>query len=142
MPKLTEESFTNQLPGNIEQNHKFIQFFSLLVFEKLEDHEFLKSPVWNKINCMHFISNLCSRFIIIQNICRHTNRSNLIDNRQVTWQKSIISKFIWNNLFHACAHKICAKSCLQYCWWLMKNISSLKTMKCKYFINSQFWANC
>ena len=109
---------------------------------RLAGYQFLKSPAWYKINYMFFILIVCATFIIINNICSHTNRSNLIDNRQVTWQKSIISKFIWNNLFHACAHKICAKSCLQYCWWLMKNISSLKTMKCKYFINSQFWANC
>ena len=109
---------------------------------RLAGYQFLKSPAWYKINYLFFMLNSCSPSIIMKNICRHAKKSNLIDNRQVTWQKSIISKFIWNNLFHACVHKICVKSCLQYCWWLMKNISTLKTMKCKYFINSQFWANC
>ena len=66
---------------------------------RLAGYQLLKSPAWYKINYMFFMLSLCSPFIIIKNICRHTNRSNLIDNRQVTWQNSIIFKFIWIQIF-------------------------------------------
>ena len=109
---------------------------------RLGGYQFLKSPAWYKINYMFFILNSSLPFIIIKNICRHTNIYDLIDICQVTWRKSIISKFIWNNLFHVYVHKICVKSSFKYCLWIMKIIFTWKTMKWKYFRNSQFGANC
>ena len=77
---------------------------------RLAGYQLPKSPAWYNINHMFLVSRLCSHLIIIKNICRHTKRTNVIDIRQVTWRKSIISTFIRNTVFHTFIHKICIKS--------------------------------
>ena len=50
-----------KLPGTMSQNHKFIQYMSLLLFKKLEGKEsFLKSAIWRLYLHIKKISEMVS----------------------------------------------------------------------------------